>query len=219
MKQRKLFKSQRAKRGEGRKDKNVPIFVSTEVKSILDTLKKAYSNCHFEGKVNGHVTYNQLFRRLVATVGLAADQDVMKEFKKLSNEKAQLDKTVAPVTAVDVATVAQATDGKDVCESLVKEQVGEAPKDESNNEKPEESNSLTQKQTQDGFYFIKDNEKKLACLGDRAPFYYKNGAYYEGCRELFKNGWELVSPDGRRTSIIEEAWKIRKEYDRQLKKP
>lgn len=87
MKKRILYRPQRNKRGEGRKDKNVAIFVSVEVKELLDTLKTAYSNCHFEGKVNGRATYNQLLRRLTETVGLAADRDVMKEFNRLMGKK------------------------------------------------------------------------------------------------------------------------------------
>lgn len=194
MKQRKLFKSQRAKRGEGRKDKNVPIFVSTGVKSILDTLKKAYSNCHFEGKVNGHVTYNQLFRRLVATVGLAADQDVMKEFKKLSNEKAQLDKTVAPVTAVDVATVAQAADGVAHSEAPV------TPEKECNNGSSSEE-LPKDNVASDKFYFIDQAGKTVeAHVGDSAFYAILNNKYV-GCWNMYLSHWKLLCPDGR---IVEE---------------
>lgn len=198
MKQRKLFKSQRAKRGEGRKDKNVPIFVSTEVKSILDTLKKAYSNCHFEGKVNGHVTYNQLFRRLVATVGLAADQDVMKEFKKLSNEKAQLDKTVAPVTAVDVATVAQAADGVDHSEASV------TPEKECNNVSSSEE-LPKDNATSDKFYFIDQAGNTVEAHVGNSAFYAILNNKNVGCWNMYRDRWKLLCPDGRIVEEVSEA--------------
>ena len=70
--------------------------------------------------------------------------------------------------------------------------------------------STTSEQIPASLFFVKDDTKVEAKIGDRTPFYALVDGEYMGYNRLLLNGWLLIDDSERRIGDISEAWDISK---------